>query len=643
MNSSNVLRDLIVVKRSGQRVSFNGTKIAIAIKAAFDSVYETYDENNVNFIFNEVINYIVKEYENRKTINVEDIQDIIENKLKENSFNDIYESFNEYRIRRRASRETFQIKQQHKFVKVIEEVGNFLKNDSNGKPFDSMVKYGRTISKEFAKSYLIDNKYIRSHDDGTIFIHNLDMFGIATVDSYHVNLDGIEKSTILEYTSYLKEILINIKKDVSGVINIPSLNRHYKRILITNYKSLLKETILNYLALEGFEEYINTKKIEEYINGIETINITYDTFSGIIENKKMKYIFESAIKDSNKIINRLLSNSLENLINSLNNIKTYLKNNQYSISLDVNDDYECDLINKIIINILENNNYLDNVAIILKIDKNSNLENINKIIFKNIYFLKNENELEYFPSGQRVYENYWSEKNTSLGKMVNATATINLPRIGLISKTKEEYYNNLNEAMELTKNGLLQCFELMANKYKENYDYLFNTDIFNNIELEESQRIRKIIKNGTLQIGFIGLYESIIAINKIFDESFALEVIKYMNEKCKEYTQNEKLNIVLSAINNKKVTRELLKIDKSVYGSILNITDKERYKDGFDTKNVFNYEYINNMEKYTTGGHLQTIYVPKNISSKKLSEVIKDAVDKNLVFFKVEEQKRCDP
>ena len=39
---------IIVVKRSGQRVAFNGTKIAIAIKSSFDDLYETYDENKVN-------------------------------------------------------------------------------------------------------------------------------------------------------------------------------------------------------------------------------------------------------------------------------------------------------------------------------------------------------------------------------------------------------------------------------------------------------------------------------------------------------------------------------------------------------------------------------------------------------------------
>ena len=50
-----VLDELVVVKRSGQRVMFNGTKIAIAIKSAFDDIYQTYDENNVNKVYNDVL------------------------------------------------------------------------------------------------------------------------------------------------------------------------------------------------------------------------------------------------------------------------------------------------------------------------------------------------------------------------------------------------------------------------------------------------------------------------------------------------------------------------------------------------------------------------------------------------------------
>ena len=71
------LDDLVVVKRSGQRVSFNDAKIALAVKKGFDSVYEEYDEKNVYKVKEKVLDQIRKEYKDRKTIGVEDVSDVI--------------------------------------------------------------------------------------------------------------------------------------------------------------------------------------------------------------------------------------------------------------------------------------------------------------------------------------------------------------------------------------------------------------------------------------------------------------------------------------------------------------------------------------------------------------------------------------
>ena len=38
----------------------------------------------------------------------------------------------------------------------------------------TMLQYGSTISKEFAKSYLLKNKFVEAHEDGEIHIHDLD-------------------------------------------------------------------------------------------------------------------------------------------------------------------------------------------------------------------------------------------------------------------------------------------------------------------------------------------------------------------------------------------------------------------------------------------------------------------------------------
>ena len=120
---SNVFKEIVVVKRSGQRVGFNSNKIALAIKNAFDSLNMSYSEYDINKVFGAVLKFIEENFSDRKTINVEDIQDIIEEKLKENNYDTVYEAFNSYRLRRTASREVFNKRQQHKFVKAIEKLG----------------------------------------------------------------------------------------------------------------------------------------------------------------------------------------------------------------------------------------------------------------------------------------------------------------------------------------------------------------------------------------------------------------------------------------------------------------------------------------------------------------------------------------
>ena len=149
MENSN-LNDLIIVKRTGQRVSFNGTKIALAIKKAFDSVNQETDPKDVNKIYEKVLKNIEQNYKDRKTINVEDIQDIIETVLNQSNYTEVYQAFSEYRLKRAASREVFEVKQQHKFVKAMERLILSAKKDTKQNPLETLTSFGKIISSEFA-------------------------------------------------------------------------------------------------------------------------------------------------------------------------------------------------------------------------------------------------------------------------------------------------------------------------------------------------------------------------------------------------------------------------------------------------------------------------------------------------------------
>ena len=90
INIEKGLKQLIVIKRNGRKVEFEGDKIAIAIKKAFDSVAnDNYTEKDANKVYIAVLKELYDKYiigndseEIQRKIKIETIQDIIVNKLK---------------------------------------------------------------------------------------------------------------------------------------------------------------------------------------------------------------------------------------------------------------------------------------------------------------------------------------------------------------------------------------------------------------------------------------------------------------------------------------------------------------------------------------------------------------------------------
>ena len=301
--------DIVVVKRSGQRVNFNDAKIAIAIKKGFDSVYEDYDEKNVNKVKEKVLSDIEKEYQDRKTIGVEDIQDIIEKELKKQKYEEVYESYKGYRERRNASREAFVEKQQHKFVKAIESLGLKSAAEENAKrenanvdgdgPMGTMLHFGSTISKEFAKAYLMDNKYARAHDEGVIHIHDLDFWAMGTTTCTQIDLDKLFKNgfstghgflrtpnSISSYTALAAIAIQANQNEQHGGQSIPAFDYYMAPGVLKTFRKEFKQETKELLDFEGIKELTNFDKIIETISNLETIEIDLSIFDELTKDSK---------------------------------------------------------------------------------------------------------------------------------------------------------------------------------------------------------------------------------------------------------------------------------------------------------------------------------------------------------------------
>lgn len=626
--------DLIVVKRSGQRVEFNSLKIAVAIKNAFDSTPSNYSNNDINKVYDDTLSYIYNNYKDRKTINVEDIQDVIELTLKRDSYNDIYDSFSGYRLRRSESRKSFSVKQQHKFVKAIEKIGCV--DISNYKVGENLEKFGSIISSEYTKSYILDNKYVRAFEEGKIYIHNFLYFHLGYFSNTSLDIRKLADKD--EFLFDILNILVRSKEEVKGEVSINGFDDILSKYYVDKFKKIFIKKLVDTLSLLGFIDLVNIKKIEDRIFKELSVVIILDNYRDLFVNDVLFNILENIYDMSIMEVFDYMLLNIKKILMLLND--SYRENNFYSISIGNNKTYEGNIIKNIILDLINEMDYLENICIVYKVCELSDIDKIVKLIYEgknmklNILDKENNNnyDVEYFSDGTRIYENIYSD-SISIGRMNVANTSINMARLGFIHKSlNKEFYNGLDNLIEFTKNELLIVYENMGNKIKNNYNYLFDGNIFDDEKLDYGQKIRKVIKNGTLNINLVGLYECALMIDKDKTREIMLKIIKYINKKIILLSIDNKLNFTLSAIVN-DASYELMDLDKAIYSVIKGINDNDFYRNVMVDCSI---EELNLYQKMFNGGCILEIKLKDKFSLEKIRESIIELVDNyvGIVYIK---------
>lgn len=612
-------KSLVVVKRSGQRVSFNELKIAIAIKYAFDAFPNKYDKSYANKVYEDVMSFIMENYKDRKTINVEDIQDIIEEQLKKAKFFDVYEEFNSYRNRRNESRRAFALKKQHKFVRVTQDL-----EDADTKflsPTNALLKYGEIVSSSYTKSYVMDNKFIRAHDEGKIYIHDLDSFNLGFLEYINLRIDPLKlgKNYILDlYLSLTKASL-----ETAQEILVNDIDNIFLSKAICFYKENFSIRLKQNLNMFGFLEFINIKKLDDTIAKITSFDTSISLFNEFLINDNIYNIFLKTLSLSKTEVLNDLYNNMEQLFNSINN--TYF-NYKYTFNLSFKDN---NIILNYILKIIENNSY-NNICFIFNVNNyllNSYamLERVATLIKinRNIKLNYSNNTL-YFSNGICL---------ESKNNMVLAVTSLNMARLGLkYRKLNKAFYSELLETLENVKCELDGVLETLGDKTKDNYKVLFNGNIYDDERLEKGQKIRKIIKNGILVINLSGFLEMIKFLDIEKDLVSQDRILKYIKTWLYKYTDSLKLDFKLSFAYFEDATNYFVNIDKTIYSNMLK--DIDCYKNIIEFNNLKKLDSVSIYNKYLNGGYLISINIA---SDKDIINTIKSLNDLGfgLVAFKV--------
>ena len=690
VNTEEKTTTLKVVKRNGKKVDFDGSKIAVAIKKGFDSLIREdeepkYNEKDIQKVYQHVMKTIDKEYKDAEKIKIEQIQDLIEASLQKLKYDDVYKSFSEYRERRTASRQLFaDEKKMHKFLKSLEGLGLKSASEEDAKrenanidgnsAMGTMLQYGSTVSKEFAKAYLMKKKFADAHDNGDIHIHDMDFLAMGTTTCMQIDLNKLFKNgfstghghlrspkDIMSYGALAAIAIQSNQNDQHGGQSIPAFDFYMAPGVLKTFKKQFKQAVYELLDFSDFINFVNMDKIEKEIDKLESIEFDINMFESFFKgSEEVRKIFTKAYEIALAKTDRQTYQAMEAFVHNLNTMHSRagaqvpfssinfgtdispegrMVTRNYLLSVDAGlGKNETPIFPISIFKVKEGVNYN-------KEDPNYDLFKLSckvsaKRLFPNFSFLDSSFNKPYYKEGDfttevcymgcrtRVIGNVADpNKEITPGRGNLSFTSINLPRLGIkhgiVTNEKTDmkgFYEELENLMDLVKDQLLERFEIQCNKRIYNFPFLLEQGVWLDSEkLKPEDRLRKVLKHGTLSIGFIGLAECLKAlIGEHHGESdkaqkLGLEIIGFMRKKCDEYSQEYKLNFTCLATPAEGLSGRFVNIDKAIYGKIKGVTDREYYTNSFHIPVYYNISIVDKLKKegkyhkLTNAGHISYI------------------------------------
>lgn len=696
-NTEELLENLKVLKRNGRKlVDFDGTKIAIAIKKGFDSVSTEdevkYTEKDIQKVYHAVIKRIEKLARDNDKIKIEEIQDLIEEEMKNKGYEDVCASFADYRERRNNSRKLFfDEKKTHKFLKSIEGLGLKSANEDDAKrenanvdgdtAMGTMLQYGSTISKEFAKAYLMKSKFSEAHDDGDIHIHDMDFLAMGTTTCMQIELDRLFKNgfstghgylrrpnDIMSYSALAAIAIQSNQNDQHGGQSIPAFDYYMAPGVLKTFKKQLKQQIYDLLDYTGLTSFVNMDKITNIVDKLNSIEFDISIFESFYKESESVYrLFEKSYEKALEKTNRITYQAMEAFVHNLNTMHSRAGAQVPFSSINFGTDTSAEgrmVIENFLLAINEGLGHGETPIFPVSIFKvkdgvNYNKEDKNydlfklackvsaKRLFPNFSFIDAPFNLSFYKAGDyktevgymgcrtRVMSDVTDKNNETTGGRGNLSFTsINLPRIaikhgiclGERSKADMEgFYQELSDKMELVRDQLLERFEVQCSKRCYNFPFLLEQGVWTDGDkLKPTDRLRKVLKHGSLTIGFIGLAETLKAlIGEHHGESakaqkLGLEIIGFMRNKADEFAQEYNLNFTLIATPAEGLSGRFVNIDRAVYGKIKGVTDRSYYTNSFHVPVYYNVSIADKIKleapyhALTNGGHITYIELDGN-------------------------------
>ena len=614
-----------VTKRDGRIVDYDRNKIILAIQKANVEV-DRYEQ-----VSEETIDAIVASIENKRTDNlmVEDIQDMIEQKLMAERKYELAKKYIIYRYTREMVRRANTT--DDSIMSLIKNSNkDVMEENSNKNAYIASTQrdlIAGEVSKDLTKRVLLPEKIIKAHEEGVIHFHDMDYYLQSIFNCCLINIgDMLENGTVMNgkliespksfqvACTVMTQIISAVASSQYGgqSVDIRHLGK-YLRKTRDKYERHYKEKYGDIISDEIRERFIDDRLRDELRSGVQTIQYQINTLMTTNGQSPFVTLFLNLDKDDPYIEENamIIEEILKQRIEGIKNEKGVYVTPAFPKLIYVLDEHNClkggkyDYLTKLAVKCSAKRMYPDYISAKMM------RENYEGNVFSCM--------------GCRSFLTPWKDENGEYkfeGRFNQGVVSLNLPQIGILAEGDEEKF------WALLEERLALCFEALMCRHHALEGTLSNVSPIHwqygaIARLKSGETIDKLLHDGysTISLGYIGLYEVTKLMTGVSHTdpkgtNFALRLMKRLRLACDTWKLETGLGFGLYGTPAESLCYRFAEIDKKRFGEIEDVTDKGYYTNSYhvdvrekiDAFEKFRFE--SQFQKISSGGAISYVEIP---------------------------------
>ena len=588
-----------IVKRDGHIVDYDPQKIRIAIGKANNEVRGK--EKATKEEINEIIKYI--EDLNKRRILVEDIQDIIEEKLMEFDKYQLAKKYITYRYTRALVRKA---NTTDKSIKELIDGENEYWNSENSNKNAQVVTTQRDYlagitSTDITRRFLLPEDIVEAHDKGIIHFHDADYFAQNALHNCElINLDDmLQNGTVINGVMIEKphrfitaatiatQIILAVTSSSYGGATV-SLT-HLAPFVRLSYEKYLKKYQERNLSEEDCKEFAMQDTRKEVEDGVQTFN--YQVNSMTNTNGQAPFLsvcmYLGETDEYKDELAMVIEEFLKQRILGFKNEKGVYITPAFPKLLYVLEED----------NIHEESKYWYLTQLAAECTaKRLVPDYISEKVMKELKINELGNGECYPCMGCRSFltpdrtmslgniskaKNYVEGKGKYYGRFNQGVVTINLPDVALSADgDMDKFWKIFDERLELCHRALQIRHKRLSNVTSDVAPILWQHGAL--ARLDKGECIHELLHHGysTISLGYAGLYECVKIMtghshtDNGIGKEFGLKVMQHLNDATAKWKKEEDIDYSVYGSPIESTTYKFAKCLKERFGTIKGITDR---------------------------------------------------------------------